>query len=622
MAAKAGHGAVIPFLASPATLDSQNSQGLTPLQVALLYKRWEAATALVAAGAAPYGPDSTPSLACQSDEVPELGLLLKAMLADPSPTGLVAQAVNARDYHSRTALHNAASAGCADEVSRLVKAGADKHAMDREGATPLWIAAAAGHAHLVPLLATPHTLHSNSCGGTMPLHAAVQRRNQAVVTALLAAGALPDAQDSGGCSALVIAAEQGNVPAVKALLAAGATTDTEDYGGRSPLGVAAEQGHMKVVTLLLAALVKECDMKQQLQLTGTLTKQQQQRLRQQGQTRLAALVAAVVVPLATHLEDTVRCSQLLEVVLGVLGDNQELMRQVCQQVAVQLELQQQQLRGQPTPDGSAAGNNYLGEALLLGWLGAEARRQLPARLKGLVPQARRGQQLRMPYFLDPGVDDMLAKQVRDAILAATGTKCVSSSMWTRVTLDPPSDSLGRCARIYLHQACKVCAGEEKPGAAIAARISTGPSIALRGCGHLPQEPQRLDSPYIAAPPRWVRGRDESSAPWLVQVVHQGLRAAASRTRLVMPRYAGDAPYLEALPGLPSMQQVYSAILSHWVAARGAPIPELVGAVVAAVTQTQQQQEGGQHEEETEEELLSTLMGLLLKTDDSTAAAGR
>jgi len=90
----------------------------------------------------------------------------------------------------------------------------------------------------------------------------------------------------------------------------------------------------------------------------------------------------------------------------------------------------------------------------------------------------------------------------------------------------------------------------------------------------------------------------------------------------MPRYAGDAPYLEALPGLPSMQQVYSAILSHWVAARGAPIPELVGAVVAAVTQTQQQQEGGQHEEETEEELLSTLMGLLLKTDDSTAAAGR
>ena len=88
-------------------------------------------------------------------------------------------------------LHVAAERGFAPVVQALVKAGADANATTSRGTTPLMLAAAAG--------------------------------DTGALTALLDAGAKPDATETErGHTALMFAAAANRVPAVKLLLARGA----------------------------------------------------------------------------------------------------------------------------------------------------------------------------------------------------------------------------------------------------------------------------------------------------------------------------------------------------------------------------------------------------------------
>jgi ankyrin repeat protein len=196
MAAKAGHVCLLSRLINPITLEQHNSQGFTPLQVALLYQQWEAAAVLLAAGAAPYGPAGPPSLECPSDEVPAAALCLTATLADPSPTGLVAQALRWKGYKGRTVLHTAASNGNAKWVKHLLAAGANRDAVDASGSTPMHLAAEYGYAQLVPLLATPSNLNQHRAPSKhTALHTAADSGDLPVLEALLAAGADMKARD-------------------------------------------------------------------------------------------------------------------------------------------------------------------------------------------------------------------------------------------------------------------------------------------------------------------------------------------------------------------------------------------------------------------------------------------
>jgi ankyrin repeat protein len=77
-----------------------------------------------------------------------------ALAVLPAGTARAAAAtdVNAREADGTTALHWAARADDADEVRRLLRAGAHADAVNRYGVTPLALAAANGNAAILELL--------------------------------------------------------------------------------------------------------------------------------------------------------------------------------------------------------------------------------------------------------------------------------------------------------------------------------------------------------------------------------------------------------------------------------------------------------------------------------------
>jgi ankyrin repeat protein len=113
---------------------------------------------------------------------------------------LVDGQARADEKKGRAALHDAAIAGKADEVKKLLKGGA--------GASPL------------------------DDGGDTPLHVA---KNGAVVKALLAGGARVDQRDVHGVTPLAYAIGDGRVDAATALLAAGADPNAVDNSRQTPL---------------------------------------------------------------------------------------------------------------------------------------------------------------------------------------------------------------------------------------------------------------------------------------------------------------------------------------------------------------------------------------------------
>lgn len=113
------------------------------------------------------------------------------------------------DPQGRTPLHQAAVEGAVSEVLALIESGAELGAVDKAGATPL--------------------------------HLACQQGNFEVATTLLDAGAPVDVRDAFGNTPLWRAAFgfQGGDPAlIRALLAAGADPDAKNDSGRSPRDMA------------------------------------------------------------------------------------------------------------------------------------------------------------------------------------------------------------------------------------------------------------------------------------------------------------------------------------------------------------------------------------------------
>jgi ankyrin repeat protein len=94
------------------------------------------------------------------------------------------------DGCGRTALHRAARKGNRARIEQLLQQGADVEARTRkQGQTPLHIAAAKGHAELLPLLITPATLEALDNQDHTPLDLAVECHQLEVAKVLVAAGA-------------------------------------------------------------------------------------------------------------------------------------------------------------------------------------------------------------------------------------------------------------------------------------------------------------------------------------------------------------------------------------------------------------------------------------------------
>ena len=122
---------------------------------------------------------------------------------------LLARDIAYRDNRSRGHLHLTAAQGDADFVNELLKMGANYKACDKEGNTPLHLAARGGHhGAVVRLLEYGDEIvnYQNKAGET-PLHEVAGRGHRDTIEALMMYGADPTIRDNRGRTALDVAVE-------------------------------------------------------------------------------------------------------------------------------------------------------------------------------------------------------------------------------------------------------------------------------------------------------------------------------------------------------------------------------------------------------------------------------
>lgn len=134
-------------------------------------------------------------------------------------------------------LLDAAEAGNAVEVTRLLDAGVPVDAADAEGETALIEAAEEGHVEVVRLLLQRGAAVNlgDHDGETALMEASEEGREEVVRLLLDQPWIRLDATDVNGRTALATAAAEGHVPVVRLLLLRGAAVGTADRWGRTAL---------------------------------------------------------------------------------------------------------------------------------------------------------------------------------------------------------------------------------------------------------------------------------------------------------------------------------------------------------------------------------------------------
>ena len=131
-----------------------------------------------------------------------------------------------------------ASKGALKSIKLLLSQGANVDARDEEGATPLILAAANGHARTVSTLCERGaSVNATTIYDVSALLAAVlfpQEPNVLVVKALLDAGASIELTNDSGVTPLLAACHRGNYDIVTLLLDRGANPDVYDENGSFP----------------------------------------------------------------------------------------------------------------------------------------------------------------------------------------------------------------------------------------------------------------------------------------------------------------------------------------------------------------------------------------------------
>ncbi|CAE8734140.1 unnamed protein product [Polarella glacialis] len=177
-------------------------------------------------------------------------------LAEVTSLLLAGSDVHAVEASGFSALHHAAEAGHAAVVSALLLSGAEPYLATPGKSLPVHLAAAAGHAAVVEMLLSKVPGLVSTAGGVQGatlLHTAAVYGDTELMAKLLALRAVIQARQSDGSQPLHCAALNGHVQAVELLLAAGALAASSDHSGLQPLHEAARGGLLPVADALLAA---------------------------------------------------------------------------------------------------------------------------------------------------------------------------------------------------------------------------------------------------------------------------------------------------------------------------------------------------------------------------------
>ncbi len=136
----------------------------------------------------------------------------------------------------------------AADMQTMINAGADVHAKNFLGGTPLHIAAGIGKAEVISVLVKAGAdVHAKNNYGWTPLHSAALEGQPEVISVLVQAGTDVNAKDNEGWTPLHFAAHSGNAEVIPVLVQVGAYVNATNKDGDTPLDWAKAGKHWNAV---------------------------------------------------------------------------------------------------------------------------------------------------------------------------------------------------------------------------------------------------------------------------------------------------------------------------------------------------------------------------------------
>ena len=188
----------------------------------------------------------------------ETPLTMAVMYGDQRAVELLIAAgakIDSPNKNGFTPLYIAASQGVRVEVLQVLLESKPSPnlnlACGEHAATPLYVAAYMGCKSVMKeLLEHGANINLVARGGHTPLHAAAHQGHREIIDILLDKGAHINAQNGDGETPLFLAAKNGHFEALKVLLEYGADLELPNKKGETPLSIASQSGHKKVVQVL------------------------------------------------------------------------------------------------------------------------------------------------------------------------------------------------------------------------------------------------------------------------------------------------------------------------------------------------------------------------------------